>query len=103
MHGFLSVSKNRETALQFHGGDERKIFITIIVPGQLQNCTQSFAEIKDYSDFAGEEEVLFNVMSQFKILKCLDDDVADEQLGIKARHLVLLFGNQAIKCHLKEG
>jgi len=96
MHGFLSVSKKKGVALKFMQSDpSKKVFITIIVPKGPNEEEQGFAEIKEFSDFSGEEEILFNVRSRFTVLETEDDYVYSGTS--KCRHLVLLYGAQGFR------
>jgi len=99
MYGFLSTSKAKEKALYFAAQDiTRKIFITIIVPAIVGEGEQSFAEIKEFSKFPSEEEVLFNVRSRFTILEATREEIN----GSACRHLVLLYGAQTLRRVMRE-
>ena len=99
MYGFLSTSKIRNIALNFAQKDSnKKVFITIIVPKSIDNEEQGFAELREFSEFKEEEEILFNVRSRFRIL-----DASFEQInGFGTRHLILLYGAQGIRKYLRE-
>ena len=94
MHGFLSTSKLERVAFNFlKANPEQKALITIIVPRCSDKEEQGFVDIKEFSDFQDEEEILFNVRSRFTIL-----DVGNRLFqGKQCRHLILLYGKQAWK------
>jgi len=94
MHGVLSVSKEKSTALKFMGVDPtQKVFITIIVPKGPIEEEQGFAEIDEFSKFPKEKEVLFNARSRFTVLETEDEYSQDAPY----RHLVLLYGAQSLR------
>jgi len=99
MYGFLSTSKLQGVALNFAKSDpQNKAFITIIIPKAVDKKEQGFAELKEFSDFVNEDEVLFNVRSRFTILEANYEMIG----GLKIRHLVLLYGAQGIRRFLRE-
>ena len=94
MFGFLSTTKDEKTAVKSIQGDfDRKAVITIIIPNSPDKGEQGFAEIKDFSAFLDEDEVLFNVRSRFTILEAY----IEERDGKKYHHLVLLHEAQALR------
>jgi hypothetical protein len=94
MHGFLSTTKQKEVAFNFCKTDlNKKALISIIVPNFPEKGEQGFAEMSNYTDFPGEDEVLFNVRSRFTVLEVTMEEID----GIKMRHLVLLYGAQAMR------
>jgi len=92
MYGFLSTSKNKKSAMDF----AKNLFITIIVPAAPDLGVQGFAEVKEFSAFPNEEEVLFNVRSRFTILDARSEIMDGKEL----RHVILLFGARAIAEYL---
>jgi len=94
MHGFLSTSKEEEVAFNFlQANPDQKVFITIVVPPCSDKEEQGFVDIKEFSYFKKEEEILFNVRSRFTIL-----DVGTRSFqGKQCRHVILLYGKQAWK------
>ena len=99
MHGFLSVSKEKDVALNFMRFDQdEKVFITIIVPRGPNEEEQGFAELEDYSIYPPEKEILFNVRSRFTVLET-DDEYSEE---LPYRHLVLLYGAQGFRKFIAE-
>ena len=94
MHGFLSVSKEKNVALNFMSIDpSKKVLITIIVPKGPKEEEQGFAEIEEFSLFPQEREILFNVKSRFTVLETEDE----YSLELPCRHLVLLYGAQGFR------
>jgi len=94
MHGFLSVSKEKNIALTFmQTGGSQKVLITILVPKGPNEEEQGFAEIEEYSFFPSEREILFNVRSRFTVLET-EDEYSPE---LPYRHLVLLYGAQGLR------
>ena len=94
MFGFLSTTKAKDVALDFVKHDiAKKALITIIVPAAPDKGEQGFAEVKDLSDFAAEEEVLFNIRSRFTVLEAKVEEIN----GQNYRHLVLLYGAQTMR------
>jgi len=101
MHGFLSVSKVNNVALNFMNTDpSKKVFITIIVPKGPNDEEQGFAEMEEYSQYPQEKEILFNVRSRFTVLETEDDYAYSE--NSKCRHLVLLYGAQGFRKFISE-
>jgi len=99
MYGFLSTSHNKGAAQAFAKMDPvNKAFVTFIVPGCPGIGEQGFADVKMFSDFQGEEEVLFNVRSRFTILETTSIQIDN----VTMRHLVLLYGAQAWRRYLLE-
>jgi len=99
MHGFLSVSKNKNSVSQFMEIDpSQKVFTTILIPKGPNEEEQGFAEIEEFSQFSGEREVLFNVRSRFTILETEEKYAEDFPL----RHLVLFYGAQGFRKFLAE-
>jgi len=99
IHGFLSASKKTTTPLALMEDDsDKKVFISIIVPKGLHEEEQGFAEIAEFSEFPGEQEVLFNVRSRFTVLETEDK----HSLDLPYRHLVLLYGAQGFRKFLAE-
>lgn len=99
MYGFLSTTKDKEVGLFFTEIDlTRKMLITVIVPGSPVKDEQGFAEIKEFATMEDEDEVLFNVRSRFRILEARIEEIN----GIQYRHLVLLYGAQAMRKFIKE-
>jgi len=99
MYGFLSTTKNPRVAQNFALLDPaKKALITIIVPQGPNEGEQGFAEVKEFSDFAMEEEVLFNVRSIFSVLEASSIEIQ----GVQCRHLVLLYGAAAWRRHLTQ-
>ena len=99
MHGFLSVSKEKNVALNFMRTDpSKKALITIIVPKGPNEEEQGFAEIEEFSRFPQEKEVLFNVRSRFTVLETEDQYSQD----LPCRHLVLLYGAQGFRKFITE-
>jgi len=95
MYGFLSTSKERNVAVNFAAQDiKNKALLTIIVVSKGQ---QGFAEIKEYSTFANEEEVLFNIMSRFTVVAATKELIGASEL----RHLVLVYGLRELKLEIK--
>ena len=96
MLGFLSTSKSKKVAVDFLSQDiSKKILITIIVPNlPFDKGAQGFAEMKEFSVYKTEEEILFNIMSRFRILETRDETLPG---GMTCRHAVLLYGSEAIK------
>ena len=94
MHGFLSTSKAERVAFNFlKANPDQKALITIIVPRCSDKEEQGFVDIKEFSYFQDEEEILFNVRSRFTIV-----DLGRRLFQSKqCRHLVLLYGKQAWK------
>jgi len=96
MLGFLSTSKSEKVASNFQNRDkQKKVFMTLIVPKCPPQEDQGFAEVKEFSNYPEEDEVLFNVRSRFTVIKATDEK--DE-----GRHLVLLYGKEAWKTHIQE-
>jgi len=94
MHGFMSVSKEKNVALNFMGIDpSKKVFVTIIVPKGPNEDEQGFAEIEEFSRFPDEKEILFNVRSSFIVL---------ETEEVPYRHVVLLYGTQGLSRWMTE-
>ena len=92
IHGFLSVSKEKDIALNFMETDpNKKVFITIIVPKGPNEEEQGFAEIE-------EKEVLFNIKSRFTVLETEDEYSQD----LSYRHLVLLYGAHGFRKFVTE-
>jgi len=90
MHGFLSTTKHKRVAFKFLSNDlNKKALITIVVLPQSGNEEQGFAEVKDFSIFPGEEEILFNVRSRFTVL---EGRMEKGPKGQEYRHLILLYG-----------
>ena len=135
MHGFLSTSKKKGKAREFAAMDSKnKIMITIIVPSNFKkemssfnkkannsstgtvpingepNAVnqedQGFAEIRDFSEFKAEEEILFNVRSRFTILEVRKEKSVEEcddtnQINSSTmRHLVLLYGADLMRQYI---
>ncbi len=101
MHGFLSVSKEKNVALHFMKRDPSKMaLITIIVPKGPIEEEQGFAEIEEYSMYPQEREILFNVRSRFTVLETEDEYEFSETA--KCRHLVLLYGAQGFRRFMTE-
>jgi len=101
MHGFLSVSKEKQVALKFMGVDpSKKVFITIIVSKGSNKEEQGFAEVEEFSQFPKEKEVLFNVRSRFTVLETEDEYVYSG--SSKCRHLVLFYGAQGFRQFITE-
>jgi len=101
MHGFLSVSKVKNVALNFMNTDlSKKALITIIVPKGPNEEEQGFAEMEEYSQYPQEKEILFNVRSRFTVLETEDDYAYSE--NSKCRHLVLLYGAQGFRKFISE-
>ncbi len=99
MHGFLSVSKVKNVALNFMRRDSSKMaLITIIVPKGPNEEEQGFAEIEEYSMYPMEKEILFNVRSRFTILETEEEYSED----LPYRHLVLLYGAQGFRRFITE-
>jgi len=99
MHGFLSVSKVQNVALNFISTDpSKKVLITIIVPKSPNETEQGFAEVEEFSKFPQEKEILFNVRSRFTVLETEDQYSQD----LPCRHLVLLYGAQDFRKFLVE-
>jgi len=99
MHGFLSVSKDKNIALQFFRQNPSKmVLITIIVPKGPNEEEQGFAEMEEYSLYPMEKEILFNVRSRFTVLET-EDEYSEE---LPYRHLVLLYGAQGFRRHIAE-
>jgi len=99
MHGFLSVTADKNMALNFVRADpKKKVFITTIVPKGPNEEEQGFAEIEEFSLFPKEREILFNVRSRFTVLE------TEEKYSQRFpyRHLVLLYGAQGFRRHLVE-
>lgn len=95
MHGFLSVSKDKEVALRFlQENSNQKVFITILVPNGLNEEEQGFAEVEEFSRYPEEKEILFNVRSRFTVLQAEDQG--------PYRHLVLLYGAQGFRKYISE-
>ena len=94
MFGFLSTTKAKGVALSFVESDiAKKALITIVVPAAPDKGEQGFAEVKDLSDYAAEDEVLFNIRSRFTVLEAKIEEIN----GQNYRHLVLLYGAQAMR------
>ena len=94
MFGFLSTTKAKDVALGFVQGDiAKKALITIVVPAAPDKGEQGFAEVRDLSDFADEDEVLFNIRSRFTVLEAKIEEID----GQNYRHLVLLYGAQTMR------
>ena len=94
MHGFLSVSKEPNVALNFmQTNPDKKVFITIIVPKGPNEEEQGFAEIEEFSQFPTKEEILFNFRSRFTVLDTED---------LPYRHLILLYGAQGFRKYTSE-
>jgi len=99
MHGFLSVSKEKNVALNFLKTDpSKKAIITILVPKGPNDQEQGFAEMEEFSQFANEREILFNVRSRFTVLETEDQYSED----LPYRHLVLLYGAQSFRKFIAE-
>jgi len=102
MYGFLSTTKKKGIAERFVLEDPlKKVLVTIIVlPGEdlKDQQQQGFAEVKEFSEYKAEEEVLFNIRSRFTVLETSFQILE----GIKCRHLVLLYGKQAWRRKLHE-
>jgi len=99
MYGFLSTSKSLKEAQKFAKADPiNKAFVTFIVPACPDIGEQGFADVKLFSDFQNEEEVLFNVRSRFTILETTSIQIDN----VTMRHLVLLYGAQAWRRYLLE-
>ena len=97
MYGFLSTTKNKDS--KFIKRNLRKgALITIIVPDFPNLKDRGFAEISEFSQFVQEQEVLFNVRSKFTVLEAKDEVFED----FKQRHLILLYGAQAMRRFLYE-
>ena len=97
MYGFLSTTKNPWVAQNFVMIEpSKKALITILVPEGLNEGEQGFAEVKEFSDFAIEDEVLFNVRSVFTVLEATSQEIE----GVQCRHLVLLYGAETWRHHL---
>ena len=94
MHGFLSVTKEKNFALKSMGTDFTKsVFITILVPKGPNEEEQGFAEVEELSESPQEKEVLFNVRSRFTVLEIED---------ILCRHVILLYGAQGFRKYMTE-
>jgi len=99
MHGFLSASKKKNVALNFLKADPtNKVIITILIPKGPNDQEQGFAEISEFSEYASEQEVLFNVRSRFTVLETQDK----YSQSLPYRHLVLLYGAQSFRKYLAE-
>jgi len=97
MFGFLSTSSSRKIAVDFLNKNAQKIFITIIIPPYLEDNEQGFAEVKEFSIYPNEEEVLFNVRSRFTILETSVEKINDD---FECRHLVLLYGALGLRKYI---
>ena len=87
---FLSASKDKARALKFAQQDaNQRALVTIIIPYGQNNSSQGYAELKEFTDFGFEDEVLFNIFSTFTILSA---SVETSEEGKEYRHLVLLYG-----------
>jgi len=99
MHGFLSTSKDKNTAVQFIQNDlVKRALITIVVPKGPNEEEQGFADVEEFSYFPGEKEILFNVRSRFTVLEAEDEYSKD----FPCRHLVLLYGAQGFRKFITE-
>jgi len=99
MHGFLSASKDKKIGLEYMRKDSvNGVFITIIVPKGSNQEKQGFVEIKEFSQYPLEEEILFNVRSRFTILET-EEEYSKE---LPCRHLVLLYGTQGFRRYVTE-
>ena len=99
MHGFLSVSKLKNVALNFMKmNPSDKVFITILVPKGPNEEEQGFAEVEEFSMYPQEKEILFNVKSRFTVLEA--EDPCPEDLPY--RHLVLLYGARGFRRFVTE-
>ena len=97
MFGFLSTTKDEKTAIRSIEQDfDKKALITIIIPNSPDKGEQGFAEVKDFSAFLDEDEVLFNIRSRFTILEAY----IEEKDGKKYRRLILLHEARALRQHL---
>ena len=98
MYGFLSTSKSLHSAEKFLYDDiKNKVLITIIIPPlpSPELDEQGFVDMRNFSEFSQEEEILFNVRSRFQVL-----EVGSIQVGKnkkECRHLVLLYGAQLLR------
>jgi len=99
MHGFLSTTKVKKKAADFLKADvDNKMFVTIIIPPLPIPDDQGFAEVREFSDFPFEEEVLFNVRSRFKILEAKVSKIDP----FTCKHLVLFYGTEALQRYITE-
>jgi len=99
MLGFLSTTKNKGIEWSFaqRNADTRAL-ITVILPVCPNKGEPGFVEMKEFSDFAAEDEVLFNIQSRFTVLEATVEEIN----GKKYRHVVLLHAAQAIREFMKE-
>jgi len=99
MHGFLSTSKRQSIGMKFLGSDtNQKALITVIVLPQSDKEEQGFAELKEFSRYPKEDEVLFNIRSRFTVLETRTEN----DKGLEYRHLVLLYGGWSWKIQSSE-
>jgi len=99
MHGFLSTSKTPRVALNFAQSDfTKKALLTILTPQDLLYEEQGFAEIKEFSHFSKEDEVLFNIRSRFTILQASIVKIQEKD----CRHLVLFYGKESLEREMEK-
>ena len=69
--------------------------ITIIIADSKYLDERGFAEMKEFSAFPNEDEVLFNIRSQFRVLETKTEVLDKNSKPI--RHLILLYGAQEMR------
>ncbi|CAF1027262.1 unnamed protein product [Adineta steineri] len=78
MNTFLSTTINRDVALGFILGADKNtsVMLQITINGEVKNDTrtQIFADIKQFSDYQDEEEILFGMSTVFKLISIEDTD-----------------------------
>ena len=88
---FLCANKEKAKALKFAQQEvDKRALVTIVIPYGQSNDKQGYAELKEFTDFGFEDEVLFNIFSTFTILSASTEIC--EETGQEYRHLVLLYG-----------
>jgi len=88
---FLSTTTNREYAESFLSTDtEKKILIKIIVLSfpVPEMDEKGFVDMKRFSSYQNEEEVLFNVQSRFQVLEATTLNTRLEQMSINFEEIL---------------
>ena len=99
MLGFLLVTKDESLArLITENNPKERILTKIIVLPQFEPLLeeQGFAEIRGFSSFEDENEVVFNIQSRFTILEA----ACEKKESSKNNYLTLLHGENAIQTYV---